>query len=137
MRSSTAAATALFACLLLFGATPAMAQPGIPTTEPPNAPTNLRIERDTEGFIQFFRWDTPTGSDEPLTYYLWMDSEPQFFGPGAVENTSGLFVEADLTPVCDGCQYAPEQTITVWVVARRGIQESPPSNRLTLACCPF
>jgi hypothetical protein len=130
----SAIAVTMIVCLLVVSP---VSPAGAASEAPPGAPTELRIERDAQGFIQFFRWDRPVGVDGPLSYFLWMESDPQFFGPGAVENTSQLLVSAYETPVCDGCQYAPEQTIFVWVVAYNRHGYSPPSNRLTLRCCPF
>lgn len=136
MRLRTAAAAILVTCLAFVGAAPAVAQGGTPTAPP--APVNLRVERDAAGLIQTFRWDRPPGHEGHLHYHLWMESQPEFFSAAAVEGTSELFVPAHRTPACDGCEYAPEQTITVWVVARGpGNLDSPPSDRIVLACCPF
>lgn len=102
----------------------------------PTAPTNLRAERNVQGQIERFRWDAASGGHGPLTYLFFLDS-PGFLPAGPVLRTSELSVSAEDLPVCDGCQYSPDQTIIVWVVAQDRRYWSPESNRVILTCCPF
>lgn len=103
--------------------------------QPPSAPTNLRIERNALGELERFRWDASTGGYGTLTYLFHVEIPP-FLSAGVWIRTTGLTADAIALPLCDGCEYIPNQTVIVWVTATDRRYTSPPSERIELTCCP-
>lgn len=110
--------------------------PPIEGYEPPSAPASFRVTRDAQGAVDLFVWDASTGGHGTITYDLYLES-PGFLTKGVWGRTTGLTIDAQTTPACNGCEYDPSQVIYAWVIAKDRRNESPPSNRVILTCCPF
>ncbi|MGH8822962.1 MAG: fibronectin type III domain-containing protein [Jiangellaceae bacterium] len=105
---------------------------------PPSPPTNLRVERDANGDITQILWDEATGSFGPFIYRLHLESPELPEIDGVWASTNGTSVDADELPICDGCIFEPGQTLTMFVTATDRVPKvSPPSDPLTLVCCPL
>jgi hypothetical protein len=102
----------------------------------PGTPTNLRVERGSLGEITLIRWDAASGFG-PLTYLVHMDSPDQPDLTGMFGRTSGLSFDTTITPLSAGI-LPPGQSVSIWVTATDQIRnQSAPSERLTLTCCPL
>jgi hypothetical protein len=103
---------------------------------PPGAPTGLRVERDAQGAIAQVRWDAADGFG-PLTYRVHLESEEVAELTGVFGHTTGLSFAADILPISGGW-LAPGQSVAMWITAVDQIyHQSPPSEALTLTCCPL
>ena len=107
--------------------------------EPPGPPSNLRAERDANGKILRVVWDPATEGFGLLVYQPYVDVEgyPELSGRlGSFTAQTFRDVERDFADF--GSILEPGQTVTVWVTtADQTRDESPPSEKLVLTCCPL
>lgn len=102
----------------------------------PSAPSNVRIDRDSQGNPTLIRWDAADGFG-PLTYTVHLESPQQPDLTGMFGRTSGLSFDSQITPLAGGL-LQPGESVSIWVTATDQIRnQSAPSQRLTLTCCPL
>jgi len=106
----------------------------------PNAPTNLRIERDERGNPLFLLFDPSTEGFGELWYDLHLDAsqvEGLEWLSGVWDSTSGQRFDLSFVPITAQL-WKEGDTVQLYITARDFKRnESPPSEALELTCCPF
>jgi hypothetical protein len=104
---------------------------------PPSQPTGLRVERDPGGQITQVMWDASTGSAGPLSYQVHLESPEQPWINGVWVRTSENRIDGSAIPFNDGI-VAEGETLRLFVTATDRVPKvSPPSESLTMVCCPM
>jgi len=106
----------------------------------PNAPTNLRIERDSHGNPAFLLFDPSTEGVGELWYDLHLDTS-QVEG---LESLSGIWdttnterFDLSFVPITANLWNEGDR-VQLYITARdKKRNQSPPSEALELTCCPF
>jgi hypothetical protein len=101
----------------------------------PSAPTNLRVDRDSQGRPTLIRWDAANGFG-PLLYDLHMESADQPDLTGMFDRTSGLSFDLRTTPLAGGW-LQPGDSVSIWITSVDQIRNQAASQRITLTCCPL
>jgi len=106
----------------------------------PNAPTNLRIERDARGNPLFLLFDPSTEGFGELWYDLHLDAsqvEGLEWLSGIWDSTSTQRFDLSFVPITAQL-WNEGDTVQLSIIARdRKGNQSPPSEALELTCCPF
>lgn len=107
---------------------------------PPNAPTNLRIERDTHGRPAFLLFDPSTEGVGELWYELHLDAsqvEGLEWLSGVWDTTNTQRFDLSFVPI-NAQIWNEGDTVRLYITARdKKRNQSPPSEALELTCCPF
>lgn len=102
----------------------------------PDAPTDLRVERDSRGELSLIRWDA-IESFGPVSYQIHLASPDVRDLNGVFGRTAGLSFDPNSLPLVGGW-LAPGQSVSLWVTAIDELhQQSPPSEAITFTCCPL
>lgn len=84
---------------------------------PPSAPTNLRVERDSNGEITQIRWDPSTGSNGPFFYRLHAETPDHPWISGVWDRTYETSVDVNNIPLMPGAIFEADQSVTLFVTA--------------------
>jgi hypothetical protein len=101
----------------------------------PSTPTNLRVDRDSQGRVTLIRWDAATGFG-PLLYDLHMESADQPDLTGMFGRTSGLSFDLRTTPLAGGWLQSGE-SVSIRITTVDQIRNQAASQPITLTCCPL
>lgn len=106
----------------------------------PNAPTNLRIERDSYGRPAFLLFDPSTEGFGELWYDLHLDAsqvEGLEWLSGVWDSTNTQRFDLSFVPITAEL-WSEGDTVQLYITARdKKKNQSPPSEALVLTCCPF